>query len=187
MNNNLRNTIKLNLVLPFLTLFFFKLTFAQTSPIIIKSYPFYTISPSNNSPKGGGVNEVIAIEPDTTIAIAEVAATQSFDTQYIIYVETTTLSIRWQTAKQGVQYFQINAIPVTVPFNAGMLNGEGQFLITVKKGNYLNALYLRKRNSTNKIESYFTTESFFLKATNKNKIITFKTGVLKELFPVPPA
>lgn len=160
---------------------------AQTTKGIIKLYAYYSVSQLNNSPKGGGTAEIIPIHADSVAAVSEQKNLQLLDTQIIVYVETTTQSINWKTAKQGTQNLKIDVQRVLTPFYAGMLNGKGQALINVKKGNYLYALHLSKKDYHFKKNIPFTTAPVLLKAINKNKTIIFKTSILTELFPLPPA
>lgn len=187
MNNYNFNCLRKNgiLIIVFFASYFKPV--AQTTISIVKCYAYYTISQLNNSPKGGGKAEVTPIQTDSTIAVNEPVTLQKLDTQIIIYVETTTQLINWKTATQGIHDLQIAVQQVPAPFYPGLINGKGQVLINVKKGNYLYALRLGKKSDGYKKNVPLKKTPVVLKAVNKIKTFTFKTPKLIELFQLPPA
>ena len=126
MNNLKKKRLYQLTLLPFLLFSIFSC--AQPKSVIKKEYLFYTEHLPGNIPADEKGNPKPGL-PDTVI---------------IVYLETTTKSIRWDTAWQSGNSYKVMAILLeTLPFEAGNAkDNDKKIVLNVAKGNYLWQLYL---------------------------------------------
>jgi hypothetical protein len=168
------------LVLLFLILHLF--SFAQSQSVVIKTYAFYFVSIRNNYPMNGG-QEVAHGNADTLLSLPAIA-----DTSVIVYVETKSKLIDWNTASQKGKVFRITAIPIKdFPFHAGFVQGGSQLVLTPAKGNFLWQLQLSPTGTSKLWQGKIGMDEIILKGNYKGKKFTRKTTRLREIIPLPPA
>ena len=167
------------MVLFFLSLSLF--SFAQSGGAIIKTHPFYFVSIRNNYPMHGN-EDVINGKADTVKALPA-----RVDTFIIVYVETKNKLISWDTAWQKGKAYQITALLVHTPFNAGNVKGGNQVVIAPAQGNFLWQLQLSPAASLKTPPGKITMDAIILKGRYKGEKFAWKTARLREIIPLPPA
>ena len=178
----------IHLCLMVLFLLLFMCSSAQVKTAVKKSYAFYFETIHGNFPKGG-VNDIETIQNDS-LSLAQKPPIQipavKKDTSIVVFIETTTQLIQWETALQNRQQFIITAIPVkSFPFYAGFVKNGRELVISPAKGNYLYELQLSLPVAGSVSTQKITKDKIILKGKYKKKSFTFKTQLLKELIPLP--
>jgi len=160
---------------------------AQSKNLIIKSYPFYFVTTRGDFPKGGN-DDFEMVQPDSANAHNNTGqrSLQQKDTSVIVYVETSTRNIIWDSALMDNRLFHLIALPQQEPsLIAGFLKSGKQVNIPRSKRNYIFLLQLSgsKNNSLQQKLNIFHT--ILLKAKYKGKPFIYKTGLPKEIIPLP--
>lgn len=156
----------LAVMLPFLSC-------AQSRPVIKKIYAFYIERQPGN----------IAVDPKTGEPFSS-----GIDTVTIVYIETTTKFISWDTAWQKGKCYLVNAVVIPdTAFEAGIRKWDNKkIIITKKAGNFLWQLRFQpvktKQHFTKKMEE----SEIIIKGKYRGKIIIRKVASPVEL-AVPPA
>lgn len=157
---------------------------AQSGRVVSKSYAYFFENRRNNFPKYSDDEEIFG-KKDTIKAIP---LPPVIDTFIIVYIETKSKMISWDTAWQKDQAFQITALPIAqIPFQAGFVKGGSQIVLTPKKGNFLWQLQFSPINSLKNLPRKITKDRIMLNGRNNGRKFSFKTSGLKEIVPLPPA
>jgi hypothetical protein len=173
-----KQSLKRLLVFFFLSLNLFSC--AQTRNVLVKSYAFYVERVQGNFPEYAD-EAVLEGKTDTNITLPG-----KVDTSIVIYIETKNKLISWDMAWQKGQAYIITAIPIEqTPFQAGNIKGGSQVIITPSKGNFLWQLQLSSAGPAIQARKKITKEKIILKGRYKGKTITWKTGPLLDLIPLP--
>ena len=177
-----------HLCLMVLFLLLFMYIGAQVKTVVKKSYAFYFETIHGNFPKGG-INDIETIQNDSSPLIQKPAIlipAVKKDTSIVVFIETTTQSIQWETALQNKQQFIITVIPLkSFPFYAGFVKNGRELVISPAKGNYLFELQLLLPTAGLLSTQKITKDKIILKGKYKKKFFTIKTQLLKELIPLP--
>ena len=180
MNFNGQNKFQPQILLLFLTVSLFSC--AQSGKIVYKSYAYYFESRRNNYPMHGN-EDVISGKIDSIRVIPS-----KIDTFIVIYIETKSKLISWDTAWQKGQSYLIAAIPIEqTPFQAGHVRDGTQVAIKPAKGNFLWQLQLSPAASLKTPPGKITMDAIILKGRYKGKNFAWKTARLREIIPLPPA
>ena len=166
-----------------MTLFFLSLnlfSFAQSGSAIVRSYAYYVESVRGNFPEYAE-EEVFGGKVDSVRNIPRI-----IDTSIVIYIETKNKLISWDTAWQNGQAYHITAFPIEqTPVNAGIRKGGNTVLIKPAKGNFFWQLQLSPIRSSKTSPGKITRHEIILKGKYKGKKISWKTGTLIDLTPLP--
>lgn len=160
---------------------------AQVKIMVKKTYAFYVEATHGNFPKGG-INDIETIQNDSIPLVKEstiIISTVKKDTTIIVFIETTSQVIQWETAWQNKNQFIITAIPVkSFPFHAGFVKNGRELVISPVKGNYLFELQLSQAEGSILSPTKITIDKIILKGKYNKKSFIFKTEQLKELIPI---
>ena len=160
---------------------------AQVKSVVKKSYAYFETR-SRNFPKGGN-EDIIPIQTDSINTLEKsnkFVSPAEKDTSIVIYIETTSQNIIWDTAWQNKQYFLITAfLQRSIPFHAGFLKAGKQVVISPAKGIYLFELQLLKPVKGISTRVKISKDAIIIKGKYKGRAITWKTAQLKEIIPVP--
>jgi hypothetical protein len=159
-------------------------SYSQSSQFVKKSYAYFFENRRNNFPKHGDDEEIFGKKDSLkTISLPPV-----IDTFIVVYIETKSKMISWDTAWQNDQAFQITALPIKqIPFQAGFEKGGSQIVLTPKKGNFLWQLQFSLINSLKNLPRKITKDRIMLNGRDNGRKFSFKTSGLKEIVPLPPA
>jgi hypothetical protein len=162
---------------------------SQVKPVVKKSYAFYTINISSLHPKGG-IDEVIAIEPDKPDSVRneDLLNLTVKDTSILIFLETTVTDIVWTAALQNKCTFKIISFLNTTAVQPGFENGGDSIIISASKGNFLFTIQLAKKGKNTPCHGQSSFKNpVVLKGMRAGKPIIIKTAPLKQLIVEPPS
>ena len=163
---------------------------AQTKNIVRKSYAYYIESVRGKHPKGG-IDEIAIVNSDSLylpVNTDTFILPAKMDTFIVIYLETSSQLISWDTAWQNEQPYLITALHIAqTPFHAGFVRGGNQVILTPADGNFLWQLQLFRTGPALLNGKTITKDAIILKGMFKGKYTFLKTGPLIELAPMPPA
>ncbi len=166
-----------------MTLFFLSLnllTSAQSGSVIVKTYAYYVESVRGNFPEYAQ-EEVLGGKVDSSRILPK-----RIDTSIVIYIETKNKLVSWDTAWQKGQGFLITAFPIEQsPVYLGTRRGGNSVVIKPSKGNFLWQLQLSPISSWRSFPVKITRHEIVLKGKYKRKTISWKTGILIDLKPLP--
>lgn len=157
--------------------------------LVKKSYAFYYETIQGASPKGPGKKEILSAQLDSLNSEVKdllLDLPVRADTGIVVYIETSTSQVLWDTAWQNGYPFVITTLPViSIPFQAGFIRGGNQVIISPAKGNFLFQLQLYQNKKEITSKSKITNNRIILKGRYKQNTIKYKTSKLVEIVPMP--